>query len=335
VEVDSPVRRPSDRPRRPDPARGLRPLRRKPKTLTEDPELRDLSPGRGGPGPVLGPAPGDRDQNRRHLSQRDGGGGPAVTEEQGSLADVTEDAVLPDPETLRRAREIAARLAVPRPRTDRTARRGIGEVTSVPYRGGSDDIDMDRTLEQLTEHPVPEDEDIVVRERVTTTRSVVLLVDLSGSMRGERVRTAAAAVGALAAELTRDNLAVIAFWSDAAVLSRLGQRVPPERLVEQMLRIPAHGLTNLAFPLQVARRELARVPARDARVLLLSDCVHNAGPDPRPFAARLPRLDVLFDTTGEQDPELARDLVRLGRGRLRQVGGYRDVAPALSQFFAS
>jgi Mg-chelatase subunit ChlD len=222
---------------------------------------------------------------------------------------------------------------VPRPRTDRTARRGRGEVTSVPYRGGSDDIDLDRTLEQLTEHPVPEDEDIVVRERVTTTRSVVLLVDLSGSMRGERVRTAAAAVGGLAAELARDNLAVIAFWSDAAVLSHLGQHVPPERLVESMLRMPARGLTNIAFPLQVARRELARVPARDARVLLLSDCVHNAGPDPRPLAARLPRLDVLLDTTGEQDPELARDLARLGRGRLRLVRNYRDVAPALSEFF--
>jgi Mg-chelatase subunit ChlD len=283
---------------------------------------------------VLGPPPGGRDRSGRDPGQR-GGGGPAVTEEQGAVVAVTEAAVVPDPETLRRAREIASRLAVPRPRRDRTARRGVGEVASVPYRGGSDDIDLDRTLEQLAEHPLPEDEDIVVRERVTTTRSVVLLVDLSGSMRGERVRTAAATVGALAAELTRDNLAVIAFWSDAAVLSRLGQHVPPERLVETMLRMPARGLTNVAFPLQVARRELARVPARDARVLLLSDCVHNAGPDPRPFAARLPRLDVLLDTTGEQDPDLARDLARLGRGRLRQVRTYRDVAPALSDFFSS
>ena len=331
MEADSPIRRQSDRPRRQDPARGLKPLRRKPKTLTEEPELRDISQG-GGSGMVLSPGPGGRDRAGRPPGQR-GGSGPAVTEEQGTLVGVTEAAVAPDPETLRRAREIAARLAVSRPRTDRTARRGAGDVASVPYRGGSDDIDLDRTLEQLTEHPVPEDEDIIVRERVTTTRSVVLLVDLSGSMRGERARTAAAAVGALAAELARDNLAVIAFWSDAVVLSRLGQHVAPERLVESMLRIPARGLTNLAFPLQVARRELARVPARDARVLLLSDCVHNAGPDPRPFAARLPRLDILLDTTGEQDPELARDLARLGRGRLRQVRSYRDVAPALSEFF--
>jgi Mg-chelatase subunit ChlD len=185
------------------------------------------------------------------------------------------------------------------------------------------------------EHPVPEEEDIIVRERVRTRRSVVLLVDVSGSMRGERVRTAAATVGALAAELERDDLAVVAFWSDAAVLSHLGQHVPPQRLLDTMLAIPAKGLTNIAFPLQVAARELARVPARDARVLLLSDCVHNAGPDPRLLAARLARLDVLLDTSGEQDAELARELARLGHGRLRRIRTYTDIAPALSAIFAS
>lgn len=332
MAADSPVRRPGNPGRRPDKAHALRPLRRKPKTLTEEPSLSDVSPARGaGGGLVLPGEPGNRSGKTEAVA---GSGGPATTDEQAVLTSAfTESDARVDAEALRRAREIAARLAVPRPKRDRTARRGRGQVASVPYAGGSDDIDLDRTLEQLTEHPVPEDEDIVVRERVTTTRSVVLLVDLSGSMRGERVRTAAAVVGALAAELARDNLAVIAFWSDAAVLSHLGQHVPPERLVEAMLKIPARGLTNVAFPLQVARRELARVPARDARVLLLSDCVHNAGPDPRPFAARLPRLDILLDVTGEQDPELARDLARLGRGRLRQVRTYRDVAPALSSFF--
>jgi hypothetical protein len=68
-------------------------------------------------------------------------------------------------------------------------------------------------------------------------------------------------------------------------------------------------------------------------VLLLSDCVHNAGPDPRLTAARLPRLDVLVDTSGEQDVELGRDLARLGRGRARQVRDHRDVAAALSAVF--
>ena len=93
---------------------------------------------------------------------------------------------------------------MPRARRDTSARRGAGELASLRYRGGSDDIDLDRTVEQLGEHPVPEEDDIIVRERARTRRSVALLVDVSGSMRGERVRTAAATVGALAAELARE-----------------------------------------------------------------------------------------------------------------------------------
>ena len=154
-------------------------------------------------------------------------------------------------------------------------------------------------------------------------------------MRGERIRTAAATVGALASELVRDDLAVVAFWSDAAVLSRFGQPVPALTLLDTMLQIPARGLTNVGFALGVAQRELARVPARDARVVLLSDCVHNAGPDPRGVAARLPRLDVLLDVSGEKDVELGRELAALGRGRLHRVRDYRDVAPALSAAFAA
>jgi Mg-chelatase subunit ChlD len=322
VATDSPVRRRSAE-------RGTRPLGRRPKTLDEPPTLHDASGG----GPFVESGVTGRGTASR-VSRR-GAGAPGFTGERGTLLTALPEEAVPVPETLRRARQIASRLAMARPRRDVTARRGAGELVSVRYRGGSDDIDLDRTLDQLVEHPVPEDDDIVVREQVRTRRSVVLLVDVSGSMRGERARTAAATVGALAAELARDDLGVIAFWSDAVVLAHLGQRVPPQRLLDAMLRVPAKGLTNVAFPLEAAARELARVPARDARVLLLSDCVHNAGPDPRPYAGRLPRLDVLLDTSGESDPELARDLARLGRGRLAKANAYRDVAPAVSSLFGA
>ncbi|MGY1593517.1 VWA domain-containing protein [Geodermatophilus sp. SYSU D00708] len=223
---------------------------------------------------------------------------------------------------------------MPRPPRDRRPRRGVGELVSLPWSGGSDDLDLERTLEALAGRPFPEEGDVVVRERVRQRRSVVLVVDVSGSMRGERVRTAAAAVGALAGELARDRLAVVAFWSDAAVLVRLGEQVAPLAVLDLLLRVPAQGLTNVTFALETAARQLAGVPARDARVLLLSDCVHNAGPDPRLTAARLPRLDVLLDVSGEQDVELGRDLARLGRGRARLVRDHRDVAVALGAVFA-
>jgi len=224
---------------------------------------------------------------------------------------------------------------VRRPRRDATSRRGIGELGSLPYRGGSDEIDLDRTIEVLTERPVPEDEDIVVRDRIRTKRSVVLAVDVSGSMKGERVATAAATVGALAGELEHDDLAVIAFWSDAAILLNLGEPVKPMDLLDAIMRMPAQGLTNVAFPLELAAKQLSRAPVKDARVVLLSDCVHNAGPDPRAVAARLPRLDVLLDASGERDVELGRDLARIGRGTLHVVHDYRAIAPAVSEMFST
>jgi len=49
----------------------------------------------------------------------------------------------------------------------------------------------------LAERPVPDDEDVMMRDRVRTRRSGVLAVDVSGSMRCERVHTAAATVAAL------------------------------------------------------------------------------------------------------------------------------------------
>jgi len=127
------------------------------------------------------------------------------------------------------------------------------------------DIDLDATVARIAGRPVVEEDDIVVRERISSVRSVVLLVDVSGSMRGERVRTAAATVGALAAELSRDNLAVIAFGSDAAVLCHLGQRIAPQALVESMVRIPARGLTNVCVPLHTLQMGRPRARPDSAR----------------------------------------------------------------------
>jgi Mg-chelatase subunit ChlD len=313
-------------------SRGMRPLRRKPKQLTAQPSL--YQPSRGGGGLAL--SSGDRRRDRTSPS-RPGGTASGTTDEPADLiplADLeTENSV--DQETRRRARQIAQRLSVPRPPRDRRPRRGVGELISTPWSGGSDELDLERTLEAIAGNPYPEETDIVVRERVRQRRSVVLVVDVSGSMKGERVRTAAATVGALAGELARDSLSVVAFWSDAAVLVPMGQQVAPLAVLDLLLRVPAQGLTNVSFALETAARQLAGVPPRDARVLLLSDCVHNAGPDPRLTAARLPRLDVLLDTSGEQDVELGRDLARLGRGRFRLVRDHRDVAAALSAMFGA
>ena len=101
---------------------------------------------------------------------------------------------------------------------------GSGQLVSRPYRFGSDDIDLDRTLEALTEHPVPR------RHRHRRARTDAQPASgrphrrRVGSMRGEKVRIAAATVGALAGALIDDELAVVAFWKDAVLVSPLDRR---------------------------------------------------------------------------------------------------------------
>lgn len=307
----------------------MKPLRRKPKQLNDSPSL--YRPGGGGAVLVV--------DGRRRAGKANGENNPSApgfTDESAeviSLREASDHESTTDAATRARARKIASRLAVRRPRRDDRARRGIGELTSLRYRDGSDELDMDRTVDVLAANPFPEDDDIVVRERLRTSRSVVLVVDISGSMKGERVRTAAATVGALAGELNSDDLAVVAFWSDAAVLTTFGDPMTPLGILDTVLSIPARGLTNVQFALDTAASLLRGVSSPDKRVLLLSDCVHNAGPDPRYVASAIPRLDVLLDTSGENDIDLGRDLARLGHGRIRTVRTYRDVGPALTAFF--
>lgn len=308
----------------------MRPLRRKPKTLTTEPTLHLPSGGGAGSGMAVA----GRRPPRAPQGLPSGTSAPGLTDDSGDVVDTTAPGPTIDDAARERARLIANRLALTRPRQHLRPRRSpSGELVTRRWTGAGDDIDLEATLEILASTPHPADDDILVRDRLRTRRNLVLVVDISGSRRGEQVRTAAATVGALIGELGRDDIAVVAFWSDASLLVQMGQKTHPDAIIEQLLTIPTQGLTNVAFALEVAGQQLAGIPPADARVLLLSDCVHNAGPDPRAVAAGLPRLDVLLDRSEEFDLELASDLASVGHGRCRTVDSYRDVAPALMSIF--
>jgi len=307
----------------------LRPFRRKPKQLDTEPDLLIAS---SGGGYVL--ADSRRDRRTAAFGERPGSRGAAgVTDETGDLDSPPPPEV--DENARARARLIARTLALASVLGPRKAPRSAsGTLVTRRWRGDSDEIDLDRTLEAIAAEPLPTDDDILVRQRVRRRRNIILVVDVSGSARGEQVRTAAATAGAVSGELTRDAVGIVAFWSAAALVSPLGEHIRPDTVVDRLLALPAQGLTNVSFALGVAADELRGTRTADSRVLLLSDCVHNAGPDPRTIAAMLPRLDVLIDVSGEHDLDLGRDLAAVGHGRCLPVTGYRDVAPALHRIFA-
>jgi MoxR-like ATPase len=325
IDVENPIKLPGRVP--PGAPARLQPLARKPKALDEAPALyRASSKG------ALVLETGGTGREAAGQATQDAAQGWVATREHGErerLEDLLEGRE-PDPEVTRMAHRIARRLAVRRRPRDRVVGRGRGRLASVPYRYNSDDIDLDRTLEMLTERPVPDDTDIIVRERMLTHRAIVLLGDVSGSMRGEKTRMAAATIAALASDLADDELAVIAFWKNAALLKPIDRGAGTGRLLTDLLRIPARGLTNVTFALETGLAELARATARQRIGVLLSDAVHNAGPDPRDVARRYERLHVLLEADGEHDAALAADLARLGHGELVMVTSYTEVAGALN-----
>jgi Mg-chelatase subunit ChlD len=269
--------------------------------------------------------------------------GWVATSEEGerrTLSEVREDGVV-SADVRALANRISARLSVPHRGRDRARvfGGGVGRLASVPYRYNSDDIDLDRTLEVLTERPMPEDTDIVVRERVQEPRAVVLMIDVSGSMRGEKTKIAAATVAAVAGELASASgsteLAVVAFWADAAIVRPMGPPASGLRLLDDVLSIPAKGLTNVQFALATGLEQLNLARARRRCGILLSDAVHNAGPDPRPMAAKFGQLHVLLETEGEHDADLGAQLARLGRGHLAPIRSHRQVAPALNHMLSA
>ncbi|MGE3324261.1 MAG: VWA domain-containing protein [Acidimicrobiia bacterium] len=304
------------------------PLARKPKQLDAEPARFQ----RGSNGMVLKAGDGEPGDGPPPPTKS----GHEVTDERGEVRSL--DEILgehnADPAVKAAAKQIAALLGLKRQRNLRHAKRGPGRAISLPYRFDADEIDLDRTLEILAERPFPEPEDIIVRSRVRTRRAVALIVDVSGSMKGEKAKVAAATVGALAGELHREELTIVAFWKDCAILHTPRQRLDPGQVLDDLLRLPAKGLTNVSAGLQVAAEELARSSARQRIAVLLSDCVHNAGEDPRLISARLPRLHVMLQNDGEHDAWLAGELARTGGGLLASVRTARDVAPALNRLLA-
>src|SRR4028119_2291937 len=112
----------------------MRPLRRRPKQLTEQPML--YEPSRGGGGRAL--TPGDRRRTRTAAS-RAGGTASGTTDEPAdliALADLATESAA-DQLTRARARQIARRLSVPRPPRDQRSRRGVGELARPTRTGGA------------------------------------------------------------------------------------------------------------------------------------------------------------------------------------------------------
>lgn len=205
------------------------------------------------------------------------------------------------------ARRIAGRLVIDIARGGKAAGRGVGQWVSVPAGRSEGDLDIDASLDALhisraTKMPPAMDELRVLTWKRAST-ALCLLVDRSGSMRGSRLISAGVTAAGCAWRAPTDY-SVVAFADDAWVLkSMLGFR-PTDALVNDLLRLRGHGVTNLALALETARDQLSRSNAKRRVAILLSDCRQTTGEDPTAAARGLDELAIFAPTGDSEDAEL-------------------------------
>ncbi|GLZ49316.1 hypothetical protein Acsp06_55010 [Actinomycetospora sp. NBRC 106375] len=241
----------------------------------------------------------------------------------------------PSRDEVRRLVEAASRVVVRRLDGARTVRAQGTRLASVRYNFRSDDLDLDRTVEELVANPIPAWSDIWVRDRVPRRRGVVLILDVSGSMRGEPLVHAATAAGAATLALAgSDDLAVVAFWRGTAVLRAPGEPVEVLPVVGRVLALRPWGLTDIAGGLTRGAELLERMPTSQRQALVMTDGEANTGAHPLAVAARFSRLDVLATDSSPATLQRCRALASAGHGTCRSYDGLGELPLRLSELLS-
>jgi Mg-chelatase subunit ChlD len=256
-----------------------------------------------------------------------------------AIALLADMAVATDPALRARARALARRL-LPRLGPAGPPRRRGTHRLAVHAGALEGELDLERTLDRAGARRPRHSDELVTRRFAAAPRAVCLLVDRSGSMGGHAVALAAVAAAAVvsaaaatgpgpAASGERLRCAVIAFASETMVLRSLRDPAPAERVIDDLLSLRGHGRTDLAAALRACARELRDVPPGGRTALLLSDCLHTRGLDPRAAAGALDRLHVL-GTSGAEDARAAGiALARRGGGRYLPATNVAELTASL------
>jgi Mg-chelatase subunit ChlD len=216
----------------------------------------------------------------------------------------------------------------------------ISALNEVPYEAEQVELDLDETLEASAAYlrtsqgnensePLLREPEIWVSYRVHKQQPIILSVDTSLSMTGEKLALTAVALAVVLLQFPNDPLGIVAFENVAKVLKQPWEQISVSQLVERFLDVPAQGYTHLEDGMQLAlklvkaiqRKSVGRLPA----TVLLTDGKYTAGKDPTYLATRFPRLVVLKMGEEQASQELCLDLARRGRGSFKQVSELEEL----------
>ncbi len=198
---------------------------------------------------------------------------------------------------------------------------------------GEDDLDVERTIENLVQEIYPKEEDFIVRSREKTSRGAMLLVDCSESMRGEKIEIATLIASILSYTMNRknDNFGVLAYNTDLYLLKGLNQERQIDKVVTDIVSLRHTMLTDIRAALEVSLNEFIRANASKKITFLISDCVWTHGEDPRDVIRFFDQVNVFYIPQGR--PWFAKQLAK--NGKVLEVQNWKDIVTHINEMLTA
>jgi len=171
------------------------------------------------------------------------------------------------------------------------------------------------------------------KEKEKPSLAMVLVIDKSGSMGGEKIELAKTAAKS-AAELLgpSDKLGVIAFEGQSFWISEVQPASNKSRIIDDISRIEAGGGTAMYPAMEDAYEALQSTVAKLKHVIILTDGISAPG-DFEGLAATMAGARITVSTVGvgnDADKNLLEEIARIGQGR----NYFTDDPAAVPQIFA-
>ena len=235
-----------------------------------------------------------------------------------------------DPELRAKARRVAERIVIEIARRGRAAQGKVGRLRSLPLRDGGD-LDVDAAVESLAESggSLVDADRLRVIDWERPDTAVCLVIDRSGSMKGEALASAALAAAAVALRAPAFH-AVIAFSGTAEVVRSMvtSAHASADGVVDAVLSLKGHGTTNVSDGLRAAITEHEAARCGRHLTVLLSDCRDRAIDEAVPFAQSLEELVIVSPADDIADAQRFADVTGAA---VVGVEGPHDVARALDE----